>query len=141
MFKQIRTLSLLILIAGVIGGCTKFTTKPLTETSTEIQPTSSPTAETTQSAILPEGYFETFEFVADAQDKNVRQATERRATVELKEYDFGVMVEGLQGQRATKDHYWALYLNDEYALAGASQTELKEGDRVKWVFEEIQQGL
>jgi len=84
---------------------------------------------------------QTFEFVADADDTDVLSATLKRTEVEYKQYDFGAMVESISGQKANQSNYWALYLNEEYAMTGADQTLLNPGDRVQWVFEEIKQGL
>ena len=61
------------------------------------------------------------------------------AQVEYQEFDFGVMVTSINGLAADDTHYWALYVNDEYATAGASETVLKVGDTMQWIYEEISQ--
>lgn len=77
------------------------------------------------------------ELVADSDNILVSDLTNSRHEVEYKEYDFGVMVEAIDGLRADANHYWALYVNDAYGEAGASQLKVNQGDRVKWVYEEI----
>ena len=49
------------------------------------------------------------------------------------------MVSEINGVAADDKHYWALYVNDEYAIAGASETILKTGDTMQWKYEEISQ--
>lgn len=98
-----------------------------------------PAAEVTLSEDPEE--IQTFEFVAEADDTDALSATLKRTEVEYKQYDFGTMVESISGQPANESNYWALYINDEYALTGADQTLLNPDDRVQWVFEEIKQGL
>jgi len=61
------------------------------------------------------------------------------AQIEYQEFDFGVMVSEINGVATDDKHYWGLYVNDEYATAGASETVLKSGDTMKWIYEEISQ--
>lgn len=79
----------------------------------------------------------TLELEAEIDGQLVADLTESRHQVEYKEYDFGVMVESIDGLRADSNHYWALYVNDEYGEAGAKQLKVNQGDRIKWVYEEI----
>lgn len=131
MTKVFSKLLFLSIFAVFISACT--------QTPTAI-PESTPT-ETEISAETNDEMVEMFEFVADEEDTNALQATQKRATVELKEYDFGVMVESIDGQKANSEYYWSLYVNDAYGTAGASETTLVPGDKVTWKYEAIQQGL
>ncbi len=59
------------------------------------------------------------------------------ATVQKKEYGFGVFVDGINGLLGNQDNYWAFYVNNEYAQRGADQTTLNTGDVVKFVYEPV----
>ena len=58
--------------------------------------------------------------------------------VEYDQYDFGVFVTSINGQSATNEYYWAVYINGEYAQQSSDQISLEVGDLVEWRFEEIQ---
>lgn len=47
--------------------------------------------------------------------------------------DFGDFVTGIDGRDGGDTHYWAFYVNDEYASEGAGTYKVKDGDRIKWV--------
>jgi len=57
--------------------------------------------------------------------------------VEYTEYDFGTFIESIGGIAGDNSSFWAFYLNDEKAQAGADVTVLEEGDQVKFIYEEI----
>ncbi len=60
------------------------------------------------------------------------------AKIETKDYgDAGLFVTSIDSVESDKKHYWAFYVNDEYAQQGISQTVLESGDVVKFVYEEI----
>lgn len=51
--------------------------------------------------------------------------------------DYGLMVEKVNGIQAiySKDNaYWALYSHGEYAMSGADQTNISDGDQYEWVY-------
>ena len=58
--------------------------------------------------------------------------------VEYTEYDFGTFIESISGLAGDNSSFWAFYLNDEKAQAGADVTVLEEGDRVKFIYEKIE---
>lgn len=65
---------------------------------------------------------------------------ESKAQLETKDYgDAGEFVTSIDGIAGDNEHYWAFYVNDEYAQQGASQTILTQGDIVKFAYEEINQ--
>ncbi|PIY80221.1 MAG: hypothetical protein COY80_03955 [Candidatus Pacebacteria bacterium CG_4_10_14_0_8_um_filter_42_14] len=78
-----------------------------------------------------------FEFGATEDDTNAFDLLKESAEVTYDEYDFGVMVTSINGMAVDDDHYWALYVNDEYAMQGADQTVLATGDTMRWVYEKI----
>ncbi len=49
-----------------------------------------------------------------------------------------VFIESIDGLASDEEHYWALYVNDEYAEAGADQTTLEEGDIVEFRYEKLE---
>ena len=78
-----------------------------------------------------------FSVVATRDGQTALDLLKSSAQVEYEEFDFGVLVSEINGLAADDKHYWALYVNDEYATAGASETVLKTGDTMKWMYEEI----
>ena len=60
---------------------------------------------------------------------------ERQKGVAFEKRNFpglGVFVEAIHGIHNTNDSYWQFWVNGEYSKVGASQYELKDGDRVLW---------
>ncbi|NCN82460.1 MAG: DUF4430 domain-containing protein [Candidatus Pacebacteria bacterium] len=89
---------------------------------------------------IPEKVMETtisLSFAAMTDGQTALDLLKESAQVEYQEFDFGVMVTSINGVAADEKHYWGLYVNDEYATAGASETVLKTGDTMKWIYEEI----
>lgn len=65
---------------------------------------------------------------------------EASAKIKTKDYgDAGMFVTSIDNLDGDNKHYWAFYVNDEYAQQGISQTVLESGDVVKFVYEEIDQ--
>lgn len=62
-----------------------------------------------------------------------------RAThdVSVKQYDFGVFVDAINGVASNQQYFWALYHNGVSATVGAADLMLQAGDTVKFVYEEI----
>jgi hypothetical protein len=55
---------------------------------------------------------------------------------EAKHYaGLGYFIESINGIRNEDGWYWTLYVDDAFAKKGASQYELKHGDRVEWKYE------
>ena len=53
------------------------------------------------------------------------------------ESQYGLTVETVDGETASWDEakaYWALYVGEEYAMAGVSATPVNDGDSFKWVY-------
>lgn len=51
----------------------------------------------------------------------------------------GVFIKSIDGVTGDNNHYWAIYVNDQYATSSADTTILSEGDRVEFRYEEINQ--
>jgi hypothetical protein len=60
---------------------------------------------------------------------------------------WGILVDGIEGVSTgstvegiadTSNHYWFWYVNGDFAMVGASQYVLQDGDTMEWSFEESQ---
>jgi len=78
-----------------------------------------------------------YEFVATVSGQNALELVQSQAKLELKKYDFGVMIMGVNGLMADNQHYWALYLNDDYAQVGIADIQLQASDKLGLKYEEI----
>jgi hypothetical protein len=65
--------------------------------------------------------------------------------LDITDYSWGVLVNGINGVSSgstvagiddTGNYYWFWYVNDDYAMVGASQYVLQDGDVMEWNFEE-----
>ncbi len=55
--------------------------------------------------------------------------------------DFGTagnFVRSINGLAGDDEHFWAFYVNDEFAQAGVGQTNLQTGDTIRFVYEKIE---
>jgi hypothetical protein len=65
---------------------------------------------------------------------------EEKAEIETKDYgEAGMFITSINGVAGDNKHYWAFYVNDEFAQQGVSQTVLESNDIVKFIYEEIDQ--
>jgi len=78
-----------------------------------------------------------YTFIATVSGQNALELVQSQVQLELKKYDFGVMIEGVNGLMADNKHYWALYLNDAYAQLGIADIQLQENDKLELKYEEI----
>ena len=77
-----------------------------------------------------------YKFEAE-QDQTAFELIKQQAKIEYDQYDAGVFITSVNGKEADKDHYWAFYVNGDYATQAADKTDLDPGDTIKLVFEEI----
>jgi Domain of unknown function (DUF4430) len=65
--------------------------------------------------------------------------------LDITDYDWGVLINGINnittgsivsGIDDTSNYYWMWYVNDDFAMVGASQYVLQDGDVMEWSFEE-----
>jgi len=78
------------------------------------------------------------EFEATIDGQTAFELLKSQVQVAYKEYDFGVFIESINGLAGDESHYWALYVNGEYAQAGADQTILNQGDKIEFRYERIE---
>jgi len=57
--------------------------------------------------------------------------------VEFDQYDFGVFVSSINGQKSNNEYYWAVYVNGEYSQEASDKLVLETGDTVEWRWEEV----
>ena len=133
MHKRLQLLLASFIFSGILSGCslndqntaTSTPSDNLEPTSTvEVQPIGSPVTE--------------HQFTATQDEQTALELLQSQASIETTEYgEAGQFVTSIDGVAADSQHYWAFYLNDQYAEAGASQTILKSGDTIKFVYETI----
>ncbi len=76
-------------------------------------------------------------FTASESAVNALALINGQVELQLKEYDFGVMVEGVNGLLSDNQNYFAIYLNGDYAPVGLADLELVAGDVVELRYEAI----
>lgn len=59
-------------------------------------------------------------------------AQERDVVLETIEYDFGTIVDSIDGMENTTELSWIYFINGESANVGADSYELKPGDVIEW---------
>ncbi len=79
---------------------------------------------------------------ADVQAQNALEALEKISEeknwpIEYKDYDFGKMVDSVNGSKNSPKKAWIYYVNDVAGDRAAGQYELKAGDKVKWQYEAV----
>lgn len=71
------------------------------------------------------------EFIVHTDKKTVGDALQELNLIEGEEEGYGLYVKTVNGITVDYDkdgHYWAFYVNDEYAQQGVDSTEITEGD-------------
>jgi len=100
------------------------------------QPVAEPTGESEAAVLLAEPLRQ-HSFTAEREQQSALELVSGQVDLELKEYDFGVMVQAVDGLAADSEHYWAVYHNGDYAMVGLADLELAAGDQVELVYEAI----
>jgi hypothetical protein len=108
------------------------------------QPTTAPSTEPDPTPITTESVQEEVNaqliITASKDGQTAAELLENAAEIETKDYgEAGLFVTSIDGVISDNEHYWAFYVNDEYAQQGISQTVLESGDVVKFIYEEITQ--
>ena len=80
---------------------------------------------------------ETYQFVATVSGQNALNLVQSQVKLDLKKYDFGVMIEGVGDLKADSKHYWALYQNGDYAKTGIAEIKLQKNEKIELKYEEI----
>lgn len=81
----------------------------------------------------------TYDITVDAETSALalleQAAADKQFVVDTKTYDFGVMVEGIDGVKADNTHFWSFYINGTPASVGAGEYKPQSGDRIEFRFE------
>ena len=102
----------------------------------EINPSIAPSAQL-EFQVGESNFQKDYQFVATASGQNALELVDSQVELSLKEYDFGTMIEGVNGLMADNKNYWAVYQNGEYAKTGIAQIELQKDDKIELKYEEI----
>lgn len=78
-----------------------------------------------------------YEFVATMSSQNALELVQSQVKLDLKKYDFGTMIEGVNGLKADSKHYWALYQAGDYAKTGITELKLTKNEKIELKYEEI----
>lgn len=63
--------------------------------------------------------------------------TKSKYTVTVQDSNFGSYVTAIDGVAADDAHYWALYINGQYADRGADVLITQAGDLIEWHLEQL----
>lgn len=69
--------------------------------------------------------------------KNALDLLNASHRVDSKHYSFGDMVTGIDGVSPDANHFWAMYVNDQFSQVGASAYVTKSTDTIKWQVDEV----
>lgn len=121
----------LILIALIFSGCGLSNKTALLPTPSAIIV---PLTKATLVLDFGGGKVTTYESVAakTAFELLEKVTVENDITMDVKKYDFGMLVNSIDGRENSKDLAWIYYVNGKSADVGADKYELKEGDKVEW---------
>lgn len=65
-----------------------------------------------------------------------RTAADNSFSFNVKQYDFGVLIEEIGGlKNGDNNKYWQYWVNDVLGEVAADKKEIKAGDRVEWRFD------
>ncbi len=68
-------------------------------------------------------------------DAALNVAIDNDIDIQTKQYDFGVLVESIDGKVNSAEQAWIYYINGQSGSVAAIEYELATGDRVEWKFE------
>lgn len=82
----------------------------------------------------------TFDLVGrtTAYDLLTRASLKDAFSVDVKQYDFGVFIEGVEGVKGDATKFWAFYVNGSQANVGADSYVVQPGDMIEFRLEAIQ---
>jgi len=79
--------------------------------------------------------FATVEYQGE-EGKTAFELLSRDHVVTYQQFDFGVLIEAIDGEESTNDRFWLFYVNGEQAQVGADQYTTTDGDTLLWRLEE-----
>jgi len=83
-----------------------------------------------------DGTVETYEQITaeTAFDALTTVANQKNIPVAVKEYDFGIMVEGVGNLHNSPERYWMYFINGSAGVEAANKAKLAENDVVEWKY-------
>lgn len=70
--------------------------------------------------------------------KNALELLRASHRVETKSFDFGEMVQSIDGVKAPATHFWAFYVNGNLAEVGAAEYQTKGDETISWKLQKIE---
>jgi len=70
--------------------------------------------------------------------KNALELLKAGHQVEVKHFDFGDMVQSIDGISPASDEFWALYINGQLSQVGADAYQSKSSDTITWKLDKLQ---
>lgn len=138
MRRDMQKLWLILGAVLIVGGCTN---QAIKEVETELP---EPVERTEQAQGIAELMINSGETIATYSGQVNEQTTvlgmltmaveEDQLAMEIKEYDFGTMVEAIDGKKNTKDRAWIYYVNGKAGEVGAQDKRVMAGDLVEWKY-------
>lgn len=71
-----------------------------------------------------------------AYDLLVKTAEKNSLEIKIKQYDFGVFIEEIDGRENTNEKAWIYFVNESSATTASDQYKVKEGDLIEWKYTE-----
>lgn len=126
------SVAVIIILAAVAGGYfASFAEKEVPEKETK-----NSGEKAVLTVIFSEEDTETFEIVLNENSTALNLLKNSGLDMEIKEYDFGAMVESINNKKNGEDSkYWLYYVNGETPMVSVDKYEIKAGDKVDFKFE------
>jgi hypothetical protein len=70
--------------------------------------------------------------------KNAMELLKASHQVETTHYDFGDMVNAIDGVKPDAEHFWSFYINGQAATVGADAYQSKSSDTITWKLDKLQ---
>lgn len=131
------TLGFVVALTLSLSGCslrpnTATEPKPLTEVSVE------ELVRTEEAENVGHPAEAEYSYVASVSGQTALDLLKDNADVQLKEYEFGSFIEGINGVLGDEKQYWAFYVNREYANEAADKIILNVGDVTTFRLEPVE---
>jgi len=123
--KTILAVVAMVLVIGLMAGLYYMTRPATTKGGKSI----------TVEVVHGDGTSKTFTFSTDAE--YLGEVLEAEELVEFEEGPYGMMIKAVDGEKAVYEEdgaYWALFEGEDYAMQGADQTVIEDGDLFKLVY-------
>ncbi|OGE98557.1 MAG: hypothetical protein A3J05_04250 [Candidatus Doudnabacteria bacterium RIFCSPLOWO2_02_FULL_48_13] len=133
MQKTLKRIIILLVVAALIGGLAYYVkSRPAIQYEQGLYPVNPELAGET---IIQTDYVR---YVGkDGQNALILLKDTLNNNIVVKEYDFGVFVESIGGNKPDANHFWKLYYNGKEAQVASDKLVTKKGDVLEWVVEKI----